>query len=206
MEQNPLYRLYIELNDKVDKILESSSDGTTYDLTDIIVRLKALETKPSYDNVISTLSAKINALENVNNELNVKLEKLNKVDNLEARVYVLESEPKINLDSVNERLDKLEKTNYSESLNEINNRLDTVESNISPISDISYRVNELEKKPDLSESLNEVNNKLTTIESNINSNNDVSARVNELEKKPDLTQRLSAIEQIVTNISSNSNQ
>ena len=205
MEQNPLYRLYIELNDKVNKILESSLAGSTYDLTDLIVRIKALETKPSYDNVISTLTAKINVLESVNTELTAKLEKLNKIDNLESRLYVLESEPKINIDSVNERLDKLEQNNYSDNLNDINNKLSTLESSVTSISDIIYRVNELEKKPDLAESLNEVTSKLAIFELS-NNTNEVLARVNELEKKPDLTQRLTAIEQIVTNISNGNNQ
>jgi len=156
MEQHPLYRLYVELNDKVNKMTDNSKLAETCDLTDFIVRLKALETKPSYDSVIEGLTTKINNLEATNNELKVKLEQLSKIDALESRIYVLESEPKVNLDSINERLNVLEQNNLKTTLDDVASRLSTVETNTNVIGDVSYRVNELEKKPDLTERLSAI--------------------------------------------------
>ena len=168
MEQNPLYRLYIELNDKVNNISNNSKLGESCDLTDFIVRLKALESKPSYDAVIQALTSKITNLETANEELKVKLEQLSKIDNLESRIYVLESEPKINLDSINERLYTLEQNNLKNTLDDVTVRLSNVETNTNVIGDVSYRVNELEKKPDLTQRLSAIEQIVTQLSNTTN--------------------------------------
>ena len=168
MEQNPLYRLYLDLNDKVNKINNNSKLAESCDLTDFIVRLKALESKPSYDSVIENLTSKITKLETANEELKIKLEKLSKIDVLESRLYVLESEPKINLDSINERLSILEQNNIKNTLDDVSTRLTSVESNTNVIGDVSYRVNELEKKPDLTQRLSAIEQIVTKLSNTTN--------------------------------------
>ena len=117
MEQHPLYRLYVQLNERVDKLSSQSPEfasANSPDLSDIIVRLKELEAKPSVDGVLHQLSVSIETLKNENAELKKQLELLNKIDNLEARVYNLEVEPKVNVEPLNNRLIHLENNNYNE--------------------------------------------------------------------------------------------
>ena len=167
MEQHPLYRLYVQLNDRVDNLSSRSSDlGATsgsLDLSDIIVRLKELESKPSVDGVLHHLSVSIETLKRENEELKKQLEILNKVDNLESRVYNLEVEPKVNIEPLNNRLVNLENNNYNEQFADINNRLSPMEQYVNSISDLSYRLGEVEKRPELSQRLSAVE----TIVSNI---------------------------------------
>jgi phage shock protein A len=155
MELNPLYTLYVQLKDKVDNISGNTNlSNGSLDLTDIIVRLKALESKPSYENEIANLKNTIQNLENANSELREKVNYLNKVDNLEARIYNIETEPKINQEVINERLNNLENNNYQERITNIVNRVNNLEQFINSITDLTYRIGELEKRPDLTERIN----------------------------------------------------
>jgi len=166
MEQHPLYRLYVELNDRVNNISSKSSElgtSSSLDLSDIIVRLKELESKPSIDGVLHNISLSIESLKRENEELKKQLELLNKVDNLETRIYNLEIEPKINIEPLNNRLINLENNNYNELLTDINNRLTPMEQYVNSISDLSYRLGEVEKRPELSQRLSAIE----TIVSNI---------------------------------------
>jgi len=151
MEQHPLYRLYLQLSDKLDNMTVGSGNITGGDLSDVIVRLKALETKPSYESEINHLKSVIQNLENANNELRDKINYLNKVDNLEARIYNLETEPRVNHEALNERLNNLENGNYQERITNLVNRLNNTEQVVGAITDLSYRLNEVEKRPDLTE-------------------------------------------------------
>jgi len=166
MEQHPLYRLYVQLNERVDKLSSQSPEfasANSPDLSDIIVRLKQLEAKPSVDGVLHQLSVSIETLKNENAELKKQLELLNKIDNLEARIYNLEVEPKVNIEPLNNRLINLENNNYNEQLIELNNRLNPMEQYVNSISDLFYRFGEVEKRPELSQRLSAVE----TIVSNI---------------------------------------
>lgn len=153
MELNPLYRLYVELNTKVDELIKNGIPSTgSGDLSDIIVRLKTLESKPSYDNIINELSKNIKKLQLDNDDLRSKIEQLSKIDNLEARIYNLEVEPKINIKPLDERVEKLE--NEYQKIIDIENKITNIELLINAITDITLRLNEVEKKPDLSQRLN----------------------------------------------------
>ncbi len=167
MEQHPLYRLYIQLNDRVDKLsLQSPQLGNnnSLDLSDIIVRLKELESKPSIDGVLNQLSISIENLKRENEELKRQLEILNKVDNLEARIYNIEIEPKINIEPLNNRLINLENTNYKEQIVNLENRLNPMEQYVNSITDLSYRIGEVEKRPELSQRLSAVETIISNIQ------------------------------------------
>lgn len=165
MEQHPLFRMYLELNDKVNALSSVSSSSGTTDLSEIIVRLKALETKPSFESEISHLKSVIQNLETANNELRDKINYLNKIDTLEGRVYNLESEPKVNQDVLNNRLDAIENGNYQEKIITITNRLNNLEQVAGAVNDLSYRLNELEKRPDLTERINGLELTISTLHS-----------------------------------------
>jgi len=160
MEQHPLYRLYVQLNDKVDKLVSGTSDvsttGNSLDLTDIIVRLKELESKPSVDVILHRLSIEIDNLKRENEELKKQLEYLNKVDNLEARVYNIEVEPKVDIEPLKTRLTEIENADYNNQLTTINNRINPIEQYVNSLSDLSYRVGEIEKRPELSQRLSAI--------------------------------------------------
>lgn len=151
MELNPLYKLYVQLNDKVDMLTNNNNISSTTDLSDIVVRLKAIESRPSIENEINNLKSVIHNLENANNELKDKIAYLSKIDSIEARVYNIESEPKVNLDDINARLTAIEEANYQERFSTIVNRINNIEPVVNTITDLSFRIGEVEKRADLSE-------------------------------------------------------
>jgi len=180
MEQHPLYRLYIDLNDKVTKIAAqnpSSSEGTSMDLSDIIVRLRDLESKKSLESDINALVTDVKLLKEENEKLKKELENFNKVDLLESRLYNLEIQPKVDLEPLNTRISILENNTYNDRLNLIENRISSVDQFSNNMTDLTYRVTEIEKRPDYEN------------------------RINDLEKRPELSQRLSTLETIVNNFS-----
>lgn len=154
MELNPLYRLYVQLNDKVDKLSENTTISASTDISDLVVRLRTLENKPTLDGEISKLKNVIENLEKNNGEIKDKINYLSKIDNLEGRIYNLEAEPKFNEELFNTRLNNLENNNYIERFTNIVNRLNNIEQLVNSITDISYRLSELEKKQDLTERVN----------------------------------------------------
>jgi len=151
MELNPLYKLYVQLNDKVNALTENNTNSSTTDLSDIVVRLKAIESRPTVDNEIVNLKSVIQSLEASNNELREKITYLSKIDSIEARVYNIESEPKVNLEEVSARLSALEEANYQERLSTIVNRVNNIEPVANTITDLSFRLSEVEKRADLTE-------------------------------------------------------
>jgi phage shock protein A len=154
MELNPLYRLYVQLNDKVDKLSQNTTISANTDVSDLVVRLRALENKPSLDNDIAKLKGVIENLENNNNEIKDRINYLSKIDNLENRIYNIEIEPKFNEELFNTRITNLENNNYIERFTNIVNRLNNIEQLVNSITDLSYRIGELEKKQDLTERVN----------------------------------------------------
>lgn len=151
MELNPLYKLYVQLNDKVNALTENNTISSTTDLSDIVVRLKAIESRPTVDNEIANLKSVIQSLEASNNELREKITYLSKIDSIETRVYNIESEPKVNLEEVSARLSALEEANYQERLSTIVNRVNNIEPVANTITDLSFRLSEVEKRADLTE-------------------------------------------------------
>jgi|LauGreDrversion4_2_1035121.scaffolds.fasta_scaffold07173_6 hypothetical protein len=151
MELNPLYRLYVSLNEKVDNLIAtggvSSSNGT--DLSDIIVRLRALEARSTFETEISAIMSKIGMLEKENEEMKIRLEGLNKLNDLETRIYNLEAEPKVNLEPLERRISVLEGKDYGERLVDLEGKIGTMEQIVNVITDMTARVGELERKPDL---------------------------------------------------------
>jgi len=154
MELNPFYKMHLELKDKVERLTNNGGINPNVDLTDIIVRLKNLETRPSLDNEVNNLKSVILNLETSNKELQDKINYLSKIDNLENRIYNLENEPKFNNDAIQQRFETLENNNYLERINTLTNRMNNSEQIIGNITDLSFRINELEKKPDLTERVN----------------------------------------------------
>ena len=147
MELNPLYRLYVELNNKVDGLIKNGVPTSTIgDVSDLIVRIKNLETRPTYDTAIIDLNKNIKKLQLDIDELNKKVEKLSKIDNLESRIYNLEIEPKINIIPLDERVSNIENENYKENLLNLENKIGNMEQLVNAITDITYRINEIEKK------------------------------------------------------------
>lgn len=165
MELNPLYRLYVELNNKVDGLIKNGVPSSSVgDVSDLIVRIKNLETRPTYDTAIIDLNKNIKKLQLDIDELNKKVEKLSKIDNLESRIYNLEIEPKINIIPLDERVSNIENENYKENLLNLENKIGNMEQLVNAITDITYRINEIEKKPDL-------NQRISALEMNIASLN-----------------------------------
>ena len=165
MELNPLYRLYVELNDKVDKMMVnggvSSSSGA--DLSDVIVRLRALEARPTYEKEVSDLQVKIGELRVENEEMRKKLEGLNKLNDLESRIYNLEAEPKIDLEPIERRLSALEGKDYGERLIDLESKIGNMEQIVNVITDITYRLGEVEKRPDLVQRINAVETMISNL-------------------------------------------
>lgn len=165
MEQHPLFRMYLELNDKINAISSLGGVSGSVDLSDIIVRLKDLESRPSFDSEIANLKNVIQNLETSNNELKDKIAYLTKVDTIEGRVYNLENEPKVNHEAINGRLDVIENGNYQEKIVNITNRLNNLEQVAGAVNDLSYRLTEVERRPDLSERVNGLELTISTLHS-----------------------------------------
>jgi hypothetical protein len=154
MELNPFYKMHLELKDKVEKLSQGSGASGNLDLSDIIVRLKALETRSSMDAEINNLKDNINNLEIVNKDFKDKINYLFKIDNLEGRIYNLETEPKYNDEVMTQRFESIENNNYLERINTLTNRINSIEQLTAIITDLSYRISELEKRQDLTERVN----------------------------------------------------
>lgn len=165
MEQHPLFRMYLELNDKINAISSLGGVSGSVDLSDIIVRLKDLESRPSFDSEIANLKNVIQNLETSNNELKDKIAYLTKVDTIEGRVYNLENEPKVNHEAINGRLDVIENGNYQEKIVNITNRLNNLEQVAGAVNDLSYRLTEVERRPDLTERVNGLELTISTLHS-----------------------------------------
>jgi len=167
MELNPLYRLYVELNKKVDELIKNGVPSTSSggDVSDLIVRLKNLETRPTYDSAIIELTKNIKKVQLDLDELTKRVDTgLSKIENLEARIYNLESEPKINIVPLDQRVSNIENQNYKENLINLESKIGNMEQLVNAITDITYRINEIEKKPDL-------NQRLSALEMNMSSLN-----------------------------------
>jgi len=168
MELNPLYRLYVELNGKVDNLIKngSSAGSGSADLSDIIVRLKGLELRPTNDGLISELSASIKKLQKENEDMKKQLGQLDKINDLENRVYNLEIAPKVDIKPLEERLSKIEDEDLKAHLSILEGKIANMEQIVNAITDITYRLNDIEKRPDLNQRLNA----LETTVSNLNLN------------------------------------
>lgn len=166
MENNPLYRLYLQLNDRVDKLSTSGNVGSggSADLSDVIVRIRDLENRPSVDGVIHELSKTVEVLKNENQELKSKLESLNKFENIEARLYHLECEPKVSVEPLTTRVNALESNDFNSRISQLESRVPVIEELNNQIPDLTYRISDLERRPDLSQRLNA----LETTVSNLN--------------------------------------
>lgn len=151
MELNPFYKMHLELKDKVEKLSQGTGSSGNLDLSDIIVRLKALETRSSMDGEINNLKDNISNLETTNKEFKDKINYLFKIDNLEGRIYNLETEPKYNDEIITQRFESIENNNYLERINTLTNRINSIEQLTGIITDLSYRISELEKRQDLTE-------------------------------------------------------
>lgn len=167
MELNPLYRLYVELNDKVELLRQSgtkSANGENVDLTDIILRLRNLESRPTYQEDISELKTNVSGLQQENMELKEKLAFVSsKMEQLEGRIYTLESEPRVNIEPLNSRLNTLENLQLSEQISRVETRMSNVEQLSNTITDVSYRLSEVERKPDVGERLYAIELALATM-------------------------------------------
>lgn len=159
MENNPLYRLYIQLKDRVDVLsmqgnVTNGSGNSSVDVSDLVLRLRNLENRPTMENDLKELAASIANLKAENNELKSKLEVLNKFENIEGRLYNLEVEPKVVIEPLVNRLNVLEANDYDKRLTDLESRLSLVEQFNNQIPDLLYRISEMEKRPDLTQRLN----------------------------------------------------
>ena len=171
MELNPLYRLYVELNNKVDGLIKNGVPTSTIgDVSDLIVRIKNLETRPTYDSAIIDLNKNVKKLQLDIDEVNKKLEKLSKIENLESRLYNLETEPKVNIIPLDERVSTIENENYKENLVNLEQKIGNMEQLVNAITDITYRVNEIEKKPDLNQRISALEMNMTSLNLNPSGN------------------------------------
>ena len=171
MELNPLYRLYVELNNKVDGLIKNGVPASTIgDVSDLIVRIKNLETRPTYDSAIIDLNKNVKKLQLDMDEVNKKLEKLSKIENLESRLYNLETEPKVNIIPLDERVSTIENENYKENLVNLEQKIGNMEQLVNAITDITYRVNEIEKKPDLNQRISALEMNMTSLNLNPSGN------------------------------------
>jgi uncharacterized coiled-coil protein SlyX len=158
MESNPLYRLYVQLKDRVDLLAAQGVSGTsnTTDVSDIVVRLRELENRPSLEGVIHQLSNSVEELKRENSALKTHLESLNKFESIETRLYNLEVEPKVNIEPLNTRVANLENSGLNDKVVNLEDRMNNTEQYTNAIPDLSYRVGELEKRPELSQRLNAI--------------------------------------------------
>jgi len=159
MENNPLYRLYMQLKDRVDILSSQGTGGGSNggpDISDVILRIRNLENRPSTDGILHDLSISVDLLKKENQDLKVKLEALNKFENIEERLYNLEVVPKISLEPLNERVNVLETNEYEKRISALETRVSTMEQYSNQIPDLNYRVGDIEKRPDLSERLDKL--------------------------------------------------
>lgn len=172
MELNPMYRLYVELNDKVNNLIKNgnSSNSGSADLSDIIVRLKGLELRPTNDGLISELSVSVKKLQNENVEMKKQLEQLGKINDLEGRVYNLEVAPKVDIKPLEDRLSKLEDDDLKAHLTILEGKIANMEQIVNAITDITYRLNEIEKRPDLNQRLNALETTMGNLNLNLTPN------------------------------------
>lgn len=169
MENNPLYRLYIQLKDRVDELSSLSNNGNvgnSTDLSDIIVRIRNLENRPSVDGVLHELSKSIELLKQENNEFKTKMESLHKFENIEARIYNLEVEPKVNIVPLNERISSLESQNLHDRLTALEAKVYELERYTNQIPDLSFRIGEMEKRPELSQRMNALESAVSNLNLN----------------------------------------
>lgn len=159
MESNPLYRLYIQLKERVDVLsmqgnVTNGSGNSSMDVSDLVLRLRNLENRPTMENDLKELAASVANLKAENSELKSKLEVLNKFENIEGRLYTLEVEPKVVIEPLVNRLNVLEANDYDKRLTALESRLSSVEQFNNQIPDLTYRIGEIEKRPDLTQRLN----------------------------------------------------
>lgn len=169
MENNPLYRLYIQLKDRVDELSLQSNNGgvgNSTDFSDIIVRIKNLENRPSVDGVLHELSKSIELLKQENSELKTKMESLNKFENIEARIYNLEIEPKVNIGPLNDRVSSLESENLNDRLTALEAKVYELEKYTNQIPDLGFRIAEMEKRPELSQRMNALESAVSNLNLN----------------------------------------
>jgi peptidoglycan hydrolase CwlO-like protein len=166
MELNPLYRLYVELNTKVDGLIQNGVPSNSVgDVSDLVVRIKNLETRPTYDSAIIDLTKNIKKVQLDLDEVIKRVDTgLSKIDNLESRIYNLETEPKVNIIPLDQRVSTIESANYNDALVNLESKIGNMEQLVNAITDITYRINEIEKKPDL-------NQRLSALEMNMSSLN-----------------------------------
>jgi len=166
MELNPLYRLYVELNTKVDGLIQNGVPSNSVgDVSDLVVRIKNLETRPTYDSTIIDLTKNIKKVQLDLDEVIKRVDTgLSKIDNLESRIYNLETEPKVNIIPLDQRVSTIESANYNDALVNLESKIGNMEQLVNAITDITYRINEIEKKPDL-------NQRLSALEMNMSSLN-----------------------------------
>jgi len=158
MENNPLYRLYLELKDRIDvlatKGTSTGSGDSSMDVSDLVLRIRELENRPSMEKTIKELSATMATLVVENNELKNKLDVLHKFENIEGRLYNLEVEPKVPVEQILSRLNTLESNDFEQRLASLESRFSSFEQFNNQNLDLVYRIGEMEKRPDLTERLN----------------------------------------------------
>lgn len=126
MENNPLYRLYLQLKDRVDVLSLQGNvggSGNSPDVSELIVRLRTLENRPTNDSIVNDLVSSVEVLKRENEQLKLKLEAVNKFENIENRLYNLETEPKVQLEPLTQRVTQLENTDYNERITALESRL-----------------------------------------------------------------------------------
>jgi len=170
MELNPLYRFYVELNNKVDGLIKNGVPSNSVgDISDLIVRIKNLETRPTHDSVIIELSKNVKKIQLDLDDITKRLDAgLSKLDNLESRIYNLETEPKINIIPLDERVSKLENENYKDALTSLESKIGSMEQLVNAITDITYRLNEVEKKPDLNQRVSALEMNMSNLNLSVN--------------------------------------
>lgn len=159
MENNPLYRLYIQLKERVDILsmqgnVNNGSGNSSIDVSDLVLRIRNLENRPTMENDLKELAASVANLKAENSDLKAKLDVLNKFENIEGRLYNLEVEPKVVIEPLVNRLNLLEANDYEKQLTALESRLSSVEQYNNQIPDLLYRISEMEKRPDLTQRLN----------------------------------------------------
>jgi len=159
MESNPLYRLYLQLKDRVDVLsmqgtVTNGSSNPSMDVSDLLLRIRNLENRPTMEKDLKELTVAVANLKAENSEMKAKLDVLNKFENIEGRLYNLEVEPKVVIEPLVTRLNALEANDYEKRLTALESRFSSVEQFNNQIPDLTYRIGEMEKRPDLSQRLN----------------------------------------------------
>ena len=86
-----------------------------------------------------------------------------KLEQLENRIYTLEAEPRLNLEPLTERVSSIEGLGLADKINTVETRMSNVEQLSNTITDVSYRLSEVERKPDLGERLYAIELALATM-------------------------------------------